>query len=217
MSIPNNLLEVDVRDELDWNPELNSRRITVKAHDGRIVLSGAVDTFADVELAGMDAWAVIGVTAVDNELLVGLAGTIVADEEVAADCARVITHSALVPDGAITAVVIDGWVTLRGEVLHHHQRRAAAAAVGRVTGVVGVTDRVTLAKGPVPTDVVTHIKRALDRKAVIAGSHIEVSILGQTVYLEGATGSRAAVDAALHTAWSAPGVTDVVNHLQIRP
>jgi osmotically-inducible protein OsmY len=217
MTKPNNLLEADVREELAWNPALNSRRITVTASDGEIVLRGAVDTFAEVELAGLDAWAVSGVTAVDNELLVGLAGAIVADGDIAAECAAVITNLKLVPDGAVSAVANDGWVTLSGEVRHHYQRRAAQDAVGRVTGVVGVTDRIALTSGPVPSDVAMRIKRALDRKAVISGSRIEVSNLGRTVYLEGATGSRAAMDAALHAAWSAPGITNVVNHLAIRP
>jgi osmotically-inducible protein OsmY len=217
MSKSNNLLEADVKAELDWNPALNSRRITVKASDGRIVLCGAVDTFAEVELAGMDAWAVSGVTAVDNELLVGLAGAIFADGDVGADCDAAIANLRVVPHGAISAVVVDGWVTLSGEVRHHYQRRAAADAVGRVTGVVGVTDRIALTDEPVPSDVALRIRRALERKTIIAGSRIEVSIVGQTVYLEGATGTRAAIDAALHTAWSAPGITNVVNHLAIVP
>jgi osmotically-inducible protein OsmY len=215
MSKPNNVVEADVREELDWNPALNSRRITVKASNGRVVLSGAVDTFAEVELAGMDAWAVSGVTAVDNELLVGLAGAIFADGDLAADCVAAISNLRVVPEGAISAVVVDGWVTLSGEVRHHYQRRAAADAVGRVTGVVGVTDSLALTEESVPGDVAMRIRRALDRKTVLAGSRIEVSTVGQTVYLEGATGSRAAIDAALHTAWSAPGITNVVNHLAI--
>jgi osmotically-inducible protein OsmY len=217
MSKPNNVLEADVKEELDWNPALNSRRITVKASDGRIVLCGAVDTFAEVDLAGMDAWAVSGVTAVDNELVVGLAGSIFADGDVATDCAAAITNLRFVPQGTVSAVVVDGWVTLSGEVRHHYQRRAAADAVGRVTGVVGVTDSIALTDEPVPSDVAMRIKKALDRKTILAGSPIEVSTVGQTVYLEGATGSRAAVDAALDTAWSAPGITNVVNHLAILP
>jgi osmotically-inducible protein OsmY len=163
----------------------------------------------------MDAWAVSGVTAVDNELLVGLAGAIFADRDVAADCAGAIENLRVVPHGAISAVVVDGWVTLSGEVRRHYQRQAAADAVGRVTGVVGVTDRVALTDEPVPSDVAIRIKRALDRKALIAGSRIQVSTVGRTVYLEGATSSRAALDAAVHTAWSAPGISNVVNHLAI--
>jgi osmotically-inducible protein OsmY len=217
MSKSNNVLEADVKEELDWNPALNSRRITVKASDGRIVLCGAVDTFAEVELAGMDAWAVSGVTAVDNEPFVGLAGATFADEDVAADCDAAITNVRVVPHGAISTAVVDGWVTLSGEVRHHYQRRAAADAVGRVTGVVGVTDRIALTDEPVPSDVAMRIKRALDRKTVLAGSRIEVSTVGQTVYLVGATASRAAIDVALHTAWSAPGITNVVNDLAIVP
>jgi osmotically-inducible protein OsmY len=215
MSKPNNVLEAAVKEELDWNPALNSRRITVKASDGRIVLSGAVDTLAEVELAAADAWAVRGVKAVDNELLVGLAGATFDDGDVAADCAAALTNLRLVPQGAINAAVIDGWVTLSGEVRRHYQRRAAESAVGRVTGVVGVTDRIALAEESVPGDVAVRIKRALDRKAVIAGSHIKVFNVGHTVYLEGATGSRAALEAALRTAWSAPGITNVVNHLAL--
>jgi osmotically-inducible protein OsmY len=217
MSKPNNLLEADVREELDWNPALNSRRITVNASDGRIVLRGAVDTFAEVELAGMDAWAVRGVTAVDNELLVGLAGAIFADRDVAADCAATITNLRFAPHGAIRAEVVDGWVTLSGEVRHHYQRRSVEAAVGHITGVVGVTDRIALTDESVPGDVASRIKRGLDRKAVIAGSRIEVSIVGETVYLEGAAVSRAAIDAAITTAWSAPGITTVVSRLEIMP
>src|ERR1700722_7642219 len=72
MQKPNNLLQRDVREELDWDPILNETRIVVKVDGGRVILSGAVDTFADVEQAGVDAWSVGGVKAVDNELLVGL-------------------------------------------------------------------------------------------------------------------------------------------------
>src|SRR5215469_15404710 len=61
MHKPNNLLERDVKDELDWDPTLNDSRIVVKADDGRITLTGAVDTFADVETAFMDAKTVSGV------------------------------------------------------------------------------------------------------------------------------------------------------------
>jgi osmotically-inducible protein OsmY len=215
MHKPNNLLEHDVRDELDWDPILNDTRIEVKADDGRIILSGAVDTFADVELASLDAWSVGGVKDVDNELLVGLTGAAIADGDIAADCVAALDADKFVPHGAVGAEVIDGWVTLSGEVRRHYQRRAAERAVGRVSGVLGVTDQITLSDEPIPADVAERINKAFDRNAIIDGSLIEVSNVGHTIYLDGTTTSWAAMDAAVDTAWSAPGVFEVVNRLVI--
>ena len=55
MHRPNNLVESDIRESLDYDPRLNDSRIVVKADDGRVSLSGAVDTYPEVELAARDA------------------------------------------------------------------------------------------------------------------------------------------------------------------
>src|SRR5271165_6093816 len=112
MHKPNNLLESDVRAELDWDPMLDDTRIVVKADDGRVTLTGAVERYADVELATEDAWAVGGVKAVDNELMVGLAGAAIADLDIAASCASALDADRFVPRGAVRATVVNGWVTL---------------------------------------------------------------------------------------------------------
>jgi osmotically-inducible protein OsmY len=217
MHKPNNLLERDVKEQLDWDPIIDDTRITVKADDGRVILNGAVASYAEVELAAEDTWDVGGVKAVDNELLVGLTGAAIADADIAADCAAALDADKFVPHGAVGVEVIDGWVTLRGEVRRHYQRRAAKHAVGRVPGVLGVTDEITLSEEPIPTDVAARINKAFDRNAIIDGSLIEVSNVGHTVYLDGTTTTRRAMNEAVDTAWDAPGVTDVVNRLIIAP
>ena len=215
MHKPNNLLERDVREQLDWDPILDDTRITVKADDGRVILNGAVPTYSEVELAAEDAWDVGGVKAVDNELLVGLTGAAIADFDIATHCATALDADKFVPHGAVRATVLDGWVTLNGEVRRHYQRKAAEYAVGRVAGVLGVTDRITLSAEPVPADVADRINRAFDRNAIIDGSLIEVSNVGHTIYLDGTTTTWRAMNEAVDTAWAAPGVTDVVNRLVI--
>lgn len=45
MKKPNNLLENDVRDELDWDASLDDTRIAIKANDGHIILTSAVPTY----------------------------------------------------------------------------------------------------------------------------------------------------------------------------
>jgi osmotically-inducible protein OsmY len=217
MHKPNNLLERDVKEQLDWDSVLNDSRIVVKADDGRVTLTGSVDTFSDVEWASEDAKSVKGVTAVDNELLVGLAGAAITDADIATRCASALDHDRFVPHGAVVATVVDGHVTLSGEVRHHFQRKAAEHAVGRVPGVLGVSDQITLTNEPIPSDVAERINKAFERSAIIDGSRIKVSNLGHTVYLDGVAGSWTAMDAAVDCAWQAPGVNEVVNRLVMIP
>jgi osmotically-inducible protein OsmY len=217
MHKPNNLLERDIKDELDWDPALDDSRIEVAADDGRVTLTGAVDTFDDLELASMDAKSVGGVTAIDNQLLVGPLGAAVTDSDLADKGRTALDNDRFVPHGAVMVDVSDGWVTLTGEVRRHFQRKAAEHAVGRIAGVLGVTDKITLSDEPIPSDVADRINRAFARNAIIDDSRIKVSSTGHTVYLDGVTDSWAAMDTALDCAWSAPGVNDVVNRLTVLP
>jgi osmotically-inducible protein OsmY len=215
MHKPNNLLERDVRDQLDWDPMLDDARIVVKADDGKVILTGAVDTYNDVELASDDAWAVGGVTEVDNELMVGFTGAAIADLDLEADCAKALDGDRVVPHGSVTPHVLDGWVTLTGEVRHHFQRQAAVHAVGRIPGVLGVNNEITLTNQPIPSDVADRINKAFKRNAILDDSMITVTNAGQTIYLDGNVGSWTAMDQAVDTAWSAPGVQEVINRLKI--
>jgi hypothetical protein len=112
MDKPNNLLESEVREELDWDPILDDTRIVVKAQDGRVTLTGSVYTYDESVLASEDAWSVGGVGDVSNDLLVGLVGAALADADVAAACVVALDADRVVPKGAVTPVVVDGWVTL---------------------------------------------------------------------------------------------------------
>ena len=217
MHKPNNILEKDVRDELDWDASLDDSQIIVKADNGQITLTGAVPSYADLLDASDDAWMVSGVTAVDNELLVGLAGEVIADGDVAAQCMAALDSDRFVPHGAVAVDVVDGWVTLGGYVRRHFQRQAAKYTVARVPGVRGVTDNVQISADPIPSDVADRINKAFARKAILTSSVIQVTNSGSTIYLDGTTDSRAAMEAAEDTAWDAPGVTEVIDRLVLIP
>jgi osmotically-inducible protein OsmY len=217
MHKPTRLLASDVRDELDWDPLLDSRRILVEANEGLITLTGAVDTYLDLMMASEDAYSVKGVKAVDNQLLVGPLGEIIADASVAADCTAALDADRFVPAGAVTVQVTDGWVTLGGHVHRHYQRRAAERAVEKLKGVLGLSNEIVVSDEPLPEDVNGNIRKALRRNAIIDDSLIEVSNSGNTVYLDGTSGSWAAKKKAEEIASGAPGVTEVVNRITILP
>ncbi len=217
MHKPNNLLQADVKDELDWDPLLDNSQIIVKADDGRVTLSGAVPTYYDSVLALEDAWSVGGVKTIDNELLVGLVGEAIADDKVADACTAALNANHFVPKGAVQAEVVDGWVTLTGDVRNHFQRREAEHSVRRIDGVNGITDKISITSDPIPTDVADRINKAFRRNAIIDDSKIQVSHSGHTVYLDGIAGSWTALREAEDVAWAAPGVTDVIDRLVIVP
>jgi osmotically-inducible protein OsmY len=214
---PNNLLEKDVADELSWDPWLDDSQISVKVDDGRVTLTGAVPTYADLLTASDDAWGVSGVTSLDNELLVGPIGESLVDGDLAARSVEALDADRFVPKGAVRVEVVDGWVTLSGRVRRHFQRQAAKFAVQRVSGVRGITDSITISSDPILSDVAARITNALARKAVLDDSVIKVTNSDSTIYLDGTTDSYAAMQTAEDTAWAAPGVTDVVDRLVVIP
>ena len=217
MHKPTNLLASDVRDELDWDPLLDDKRILVEANEGRITLTGAVDTYFDLIRASEDAQSVRGVKSVDNELLVGPIGEAIADVGIAADCRAALDADRFVPDGAVTVQVTNGWVTLSGHVHRHYQRRAAERAVERLKGVLGLSDDIVVSDEPLPSDVNDKIRKALRRNAMIDDTLIKVSSSDHTVYLDGTSGSWASKKKAEDIAWGVPGVTEVVNRITVLP
>jgi osmotically-inducible protein OsmY len=217
MKKPNSLLETDVIDALDWDDLLDDSLIVVNARDGMVTLTGTVPTYYEWTLASEDAWSVGGVTGVGNELVIGLVGVAFVDSDIAAAAVVALDADTHVPADAVTVEVVNGWVTLGGEVRHHFQRQSAVHAVRRLDGVIGITDKITLTSEPIPSDVVERINKALYRNAIIDDSLIEVTNVDHTIYLDGTVGSWAAMTAAEDAAWAAPGVNDVVDRLVIVP
>jgi len=217
MHKPNMLLESDVQDELDWDPQVDDSRIVVKADDGRVTLSGSVPTYYEAMRAGDDATVVGGATGVDNQLMVGLIGEAIDDADVAAASASALDADKFVPKGAVTADVLNGYVTLNGQVRHHFERQAAHHAVSKVDGVLGIDNSVMLSSDPIPTDVADRIQKAFRRNAIIDDSLITVTNVGHTIQLDGVVNSWTALEAAEDTAWQAPGVMQVVDDLQVVP
>jgi osmotically-inducible protein OsmY len=215
MHKPNHLLEFDVNEELEWDPQVDAMRIVVKADDGRVTLTGSVPTLYQVDRATDDARFVGGVKAVDNQLLVGRIGEAVNDAELAVAAASALDADNLVPSEAIAVGVLDGYATLSGKVRHQFQRQAAAHAVRRVDGVLGITNEVTLTTEPLPGDVAERINKAFKRSAIIDDTKITVSNDGPTVYLDGTAASWTSRQEAEDTAWAAPGVTKVIDRVDI--
>jgi osmotically-inducible protein OsmY len=217
MHKPNLLLESDVEEELTWDPQLDASRIVVKASDGEVTLSGSVPSYFEVTRAEADVYQVGGVKALDNQLLVGLLGDAITDVDLTVQAVAALDADRFVPKGSVSVDVLEGYVTLSGRVRNHFERQAAEHAVGKIHGILGLSDEITISADPIPSDVADRISKAFQRSSTIDDSLITVSNEGGTIYLDGTADSWTVREEAEDTAWSAPGVANVVNRITIVP
>ncbi|MEJ8815979.1 BON domain-containing protein [Variovorax ureilyticus] len=209
-------LRSDVQAELDWDAAIKSTQIGVVAADGVVTLTGHVASHAEKYAAEAAARRVKGVRALAVEITVKLpASDTRADADIAMAAERGLEWSSLVPAGKIKPTVENGWITLHGEVDWEYQRRAAERAVRTLMGVTGVTNEIRIIPKVKAVDIEKRLHDALSRQADREAGHIQVIVNGDEVRLKGKVHSWAEFDAVNGAAWSAPGVSAVLNDLTI--
>ncbi|MCV2368690.1 BON domain-containing protein [Roseateles oligotrophus] len=209
-------LKKDVNAELEFAPSINATQIGVAVKDGVVTLTGHLDSYAEKSAAKKAVMRVSGVRAIALELDVKLdPGHKRSDSEIAAAAETAFKWHALIPADRIQVVCEKGWVTLKGEVDWDYQRDNAERTTRSLTGVVGVTNSITLKPAAMLSDVATRIKAALVRHADDEAKKIDVIISGKTATLRGNVHSWAERSAADTAAWSAPGITSVINELKV--
>jgi osmotically-inducible protein OsmY len=116
----------------------------------------------------------------------------------------------------IKPLVMDGWITLSGNVSWGYQRISAENTVRNLISVKGVTNEIIVSSTVKVTDVKQKIEEAFKRHAVLDAKGIEVNVNSSTVILKGHVHTWQEHDDASRAAWAAPGVANVENRLLIQ-
>lgn len=207
-------LKRDVEAELAWEPSIDAAKIGVAVTDGVVTLTGEVKSFAEKYKAERAVERVAGVRGVVNEIKVDLPHERT-DTELATEAAEALRRNTLVPDDRIKVKVVNGWITLTGEVGYEFERRAAEQAVRFLPGVRGVTNLIEVVPTVKPKDIKKQIEETFERRAALAANNIKVEVSGDEVTLRGTVHSWLERQEAERVAWSAPGVRSVKNFITV--
>jgi osmotically-inducible protein OsmY len=208
-------LQAAVVDELEWTPSVNSSHIGVSADHGAITLSGEVTSYPEKHNAEKAALRVRGVHAVAAEITVRNNWGAGNDIDIAREASEALERAVDVPSDSVKASVEKQFITLSGPVAWQFQRVAAERAVRYLRGVTGVANTITVTPTVSATGLQKAISSALVRNAQLEGKRITVTATAGVATLEGTVHSWSESQQANTAAWSAPGVTRVVNNLRI--
>jgi osmotically-inducible protein OsmY len=211
-------IERDVKDEVQWDPDLDASDIAVSVKSGVVSLTGYVRSYTDKYEAESAAKRVAGVVGVANDLEVRMPSVDERpDPDIARDAVTAIKAQLPISWENIKVVVKNGWVTLEGSVEWQYQKNTAETAVRRIKGVKSVINSITLRPRVEPDDIKRKIEDAFRRNAEVDANRIQVEGNGSEITLKGTVRSWIEREEAERVAWSAPGVTRVEDRIVVAP
>lgn len=208
-------IQKDIEAELAWDPKVQARDIAVSVEKGVVWLRGMVSTYAEKWAAVAAGKRVSGVRSVLQDLAVKLRSEHKhSDAAVLAAALNALKWDVFVPD-SVTATIKNGVVTLEGEVTWNYQRTAAERALRHMRGVVSVVDALLVKPHTTAAQLRELLQAALVRHANENANSIHIEESGGRVILTGHASSWQTIHDAEATAWAAPGVTEVIDHVTL--
>ena len=206
----------DVCEELRWSPDVKHSGVVVKVSDGIVTLTGAVSSHQDKYVAECAAKRVLGVAGIANDIEVRLpAAERRSDTQIAHEAVEAIRTDLSDVAEQVQIVVRDGHVTLEGAVEWQWQRQRLESTVRDVDGVAVVNNLLVIRPRVLAQDIRRGIQDAFRRSAEVDAERISIETTDGDVVLRGAVRSLYEKEEAQRTAWSAPGVTRVVNEIVV--
>jgi osmotically-inducible protein OsmY len=216
--ISDHQLRQSVLEELDYEPSVDANHIGVSADAGVVTLTGFASSYREKLAAERAVRRVRGVKAIAQEIEVRLpSDRKLADDRIAKRAIDVLKWRGAAATDRIVITVERGVVTLEGEVDWQFQKADVEAAIQGLIGVVNVSNLLRVRSPLQVSEIKQKIEQALRRSAELDASHITVQAEGSKIILGGKVHAWYERDLAEQAAWSAPGVTEVQDRIEIEP
>lgn len=209
-------LQADVLKEIARDPRFRPAEIGVEVDSGVVTLTGTVSSYPKLSAAAEIAAEIAGVKGVANDLTLAISSSYVrSDTELVAAIRDALRWDIDVPDEKIEVIVRNGRVLLKGTVDYWYERVAAVKAVERLSGVVAVSDQMSVKPGVVADiDLAGEIGDAIARRTSGA-NRIGVDVKAGVVTLRGTALTPHDRFQAQKAAWSTKGVRGVVDQIEV--
>ena len=138
----NSFISEEIRATLERDQRLpHPAEVAITEQSGTVVLRGSVGSPHQRRAAVRIAQSVPGVVAVYDELWVDPRDRW-QDNEIRGVALQALIASDDVPADRIDVIVVNGWLTLKGEVARQSETNAAFETVRRLPGVGGITNEI---------------------------------------------------------------------------
>jgi osmotically-inducible protein OsmY len=175
-----------------------------------------VDTYTKKLAAERAAKGIAGVRAVAEDIQVGVSPYFRrTDTEIAEAVLNALKWHTSVNESKIKVKVDEGVVTLEGEVDWDYQRKAARTAIENLNGIRTVYNFISVKPVASPGDIKKKISDSFHRMASVDSEKLSVDIVGGKAILRGRVHSIKEKEDAADVAWSAPGIINVDNQLEV--
>lgn len=208
-----------VLNELKWDPRVEEYDLSAEVSDGVVTLTGTVSSWGKRMVTAEAAQRVKGVRDVINDIDVEVPASIRrSDAQLAAAIRLSLEWDAFVDHTCIRSTVSNGWVTLEGEVPAWSDHDEVERAIRNLTGVRGLTNRITVTPPAVSPGMVRRsIEHALERRAARDAKQVAIDLRDGRVTLSGVVHSWTEKQAVVGAARGTPGVREIQDQLRIEP
>jgi osmotically-inducible protein OsmY len=196
-------------------PGIDAGQIRVHVHDGVVTLTGTVPNLLQKQVIEKTLQTVAGCSALVMELLLPPVSAFVgSDVSLATRIVDALSRVRDLPAGRVRVETERDCVTLTGSVDTEAQRCDVGSLVGKISGVVGVSNRLAICDPPA-ADVVAQIALALGSRLEREIENISVDTSDGVVTLSGTVGSLEEKRAVCSAASQVRGVRKVIDQLSI--
>lgn len=211
-------IKSEVQFQIGWDSRIRQSEVGVIVRKGVVTLTGIVDSYSKKLAAQQAAHRAHGVLDVANDIEVKAVGDKErSDADIALAARHALDWNVLVPATHIHTTVMNGWVTLEGEVEYYRERLDAERAISHLPGVRGVINKIKITSSVEPERVKFLIEDVLELRADRKANRIRVQVDGGAVTLTGPVNSWDEKKAIIGTISHTPGVTAVSDHLFVDP
>lgn len=209
-----------IEQQISWDNQVSTQDVRVTVSNGQVTLDGTVTSLSASYSAALDAWNILGVKTVDNNLKIRFLTQTSAptDREILEAVESILKWSQSLNRDDLSIDVHSGTVTLSGTVDAFWKKIRAETLVSEVSGVTRIINEIVVIPSHLPQDnaIAEQIIDALKRRPNINIDEIDIQVNKGKVNLAGHVSNYSDWEAVFATVQNTTGVVDIIDNVRLK-